>query len=466
MGIRFRCECARFLEVDEELVGRPVRCPVCGAVVRVPPPAEGLPKSLADDIPLSADELYGQEPAGPGPAVTPDVPRPSIEEVESPGAPFVVDEAAPPPLPAVAQPGKAGAAAAWGPSTEWRRRAEEVEREYRLSLKRYTLPRTFLDAMAFPLAGSGGWYTLLMPLPLIADLLVLPLLASEDPKVVIVGALLGVPVLIGTLVFLFGWLTEVVRAAAESPRTPPDWAGRDFITERIWPGVKVLAHFFLVVFLPSAAVASVLHGFRLNEAFTHLGRFFDLPAQRFFFVLLAVYYVMSATVLMALGSFRESLRPRVVLRAIVRAPGEYALTLGFGVALAAFARWFPDWLAEHVEPEASLIWPLLAYYCLCVAMARMGFLAYRKRYQLGWAHRQALLPQELPAVAQQIDLTAAPGDLGGETDEWVRFRCTCGRVLSTPMTSIGFFTVCPSCKRRTMVPAPGGHAGGPHAPKS
>ncbi len=97
----------------------------------------------------------------------------------------------------------------------------------------------------------------------------------------------------------------------------------------------------------------------------------------------AIYFPMTLTVVGIYDSLISGLDPRVIIRSIIRIPGEYFATcmlawvmiVASEVATAPLAA-IP--ILNMVVGNAAL------FYCLAVGMAALGFMAYRNKAKLGW----------------------------------------------------------------------------------
>ena len=484
MRVRFRCACGCLILTDAALSGGLVGCPKCHAPVAVPLPQDGLTESAApDDVPLIVDEAYRPPEIGPDEeepgqryevtdAVVSTLSLLGDESVDitlrppPSAAPPARPDAGPPPVGVSAgegsdQPrrreiGEAGDDhLSWGERIAWRRRAEEVEGRHRAFLRRFTLWRAFAESLAFPIRESAGWTTLLLPALLVLAGFAASLMMSGSPAAVVIGVVSGPMLAILSATLALGWVSEVLRAATEGPSHAPDWKGRDFITERFWPGVKALAHFAVIVLVPAIVIVGLLGDLTIRRLRNPDELVLEATTQAVLAAILVGYYPMSLAVLMGFGSFWASLNPLVVVRAILKAPVEYGLTAAFALGLGALSLFGANWLAARFGREWRLLWPWFAYYGFCVMVSRLGFLIYRKRYVLGWGHERSDRVHEDPELKARKLAEVMPherDDLGGEMDQWLRFRCTCGRTLTLPFTALGTHATCPACGKRIKVP--------------
>ena len=355
MALYFRCTCGWAQEAPEDEIGLWLVCPECGREAAV----SGSPIEPPTDI---------AEPREPTPAPRPD----EAAEIVAPVAAV--------------------------PSRDWRRRAEEYERECQEAAERFTAWHAFRESMVFPLRGSAALTTFLLAIPV--------------GLLLFVGVVLwcvGLPMLVVGAAFGFGWLMVLIRAAAAGPDETPTWACLDFVQDRVWPAMKMVANFAVVAVFPAVAVVWLL-GFLGLGASGETGRSAaKVVGLLVFLASLLVYYGMSFTIVAIHDrSFLASINPVLVLRSIRRIWGEYAGVLFFSAMLVALAAgtvriltWGPEWLdllrrlapglppfvfgvVEAMVPLLPLLTPFVPYYLLCVIASRLGFMVYRNRHRLGW----------------------------------------------------------------------------------
>ncbi len=345
MAIEFQCTCGQSLQTDDETAGMIAQCPSCGSDMTIPaayvqpegragaPSCPGCGASLEPSAVLCIQcGLH---------LVTGERLSTIQASEEAPGAP-----AAPQHVPRHA-------------------RHEEASDE-----EPGTLWSDLGRAFTYPVRGSAIW-----------------LVAGVG-----FGGLVFAFIPFGGILFFalrYACLIDIMRSAASGPKHRPEMPDFTNLWEgMLRPALRVFFSGIIVVGIPmfaafSIAGTSLLALLAGGEELTAVALITGSAAILAAGLFSAIYFPMTLTVVGIYDSLIAGLDPRVVIRSIIRIPGEYFATcaLAWVMMIAGYATTAP---LSAIPIAGLIIGEAALFYCLAVAVAALGFMAYRNKAKLGW----------------------------------------------------------------------------------
>ena len=182
----------------------------------------------------------------------------------------------------------------------------------------------------------------------------------------------------------YGWIIQVIRGAGDGPKGELRWGEASFWSERVWPGLKILGTAIVILAVPTYITvqwATTIGFAEGTSAFVVLTTSVPILLM---WIFVAFYYPMAFTIVATYGNFLASINPVIVVTSIVRVAGEYALVWVFCAAMYFLSDFALVPLASVSPVAANIVALFFRMYVVCVIVSRLGFMAFRNRYRLGW----------------------------------------------------------------------------------